>query len=367
MSRRHFSALLVAALVAAVAVALLVPGRTGKDDAGDELLLLEDVAANINDVDRLVFTAGGGVPVSTLERGEESWTISELQDYPADWGKVKKLLTGLAELRVVEIKTSNPEYFSRLGVADISLAGARGTLLEVSFDGQARSLILGDDATARGGQYLRPADQEQSVLVDRSLDASADPLDWADSEIVNIGSAQVAEIEILHPDGDQILISKVSADDPDFTLENLPANREVLSGWTVNSLANVFSMLRMDGVKPDTPLPDSEPVTIRLLTFSGLELKAEVFAVGKENSEEESREAEGWISLLAVVPESVATGDIGRVDGQAAEDFQQAAEEINLRTGGWLYRLPEAKYQSMTRRFAQLLKPLQDQQGADGG
>ncbi len=348
MGRRHFSVLFLFALLVAAAIALLVPVRTGHDEPGNKLQILEDMAASINDVNKLVFTAGGGAPVTTLEKGQSHWTISELHDYPADWNKVKGLLAGLAQAKVVEFKTSNPEYYPRLGVEDVKVSGAAGVLLDLSYGDESRALVIGNEATARGGQFLRPADQSQSVLIDHILDVSAEPMDWADNGVVDIGSGQVAELEILHPDGDLIRLSKVSADDTDFTLENLPEGREVLSSWSVNSMANLFSSLRMDGVKPALSPAPGDPVTVRLLMFSGLEIKAELFVLDER----------GWINISAVEPEQATVSGDDELRVLGAQDLQREAAGINMRSAGWLYRLPQLKHEAMTKRFEQLLKPL---------
>jgi len=350
MSKRHFSALLIAVLAAAAAIALLLPSRGGREASPNGGPVLEGLAERVNKVDRLVFTGGGGSPVSTLERDETVWRIAELGGYPADWGKLREFLAGLARAEVVEAKTANPEYYDRLGVEDPRQEGAQGILIEIFREGQGTALIAGNDATGRDGQYLRIADRAQSVLADRSLDATAEPIEWADTAVLDIGSALVAELEILHPDGERVSISKVSADDGDFTLAGVPEEREAASTWTVNSLANVFSLLRMDGVAPDDGSPAPDPVRIRALTFDGLEVNAEAF----------ERDGEYWIRVGADAPEP-ATEEGASEPGVGGEP--STADAINRRTAGWLYRVPELKFRAMTRRMEDLLKSTAD----DGG
>lgn len=356
MNQRQFSTLLMTALIVAVAIAFLLPSRTGKEEVASKPVFLEEIAAQVNEVDRLVFTAGEGT-VSTLVRGQVQWRVAELEGYPADWGKVKSLLLNLAQAEVVELKTSNPEYYTRLGVEDVNGDNAQGVLMEISRGEWKSAIISGNEATSLDGQYLRAADQSQSLLIDRSLDVSADPLHWVDAEVINIGSSQVADLEIIHPDGNRIRIEKLSADDPDFSLEGLPDDREVLSGWSVNSLANAFSTLRMDAVVADAAVQEGDPVNIRLLTFSGLEVRAEIFA----------QDDNGWIRIRATAPEPMDGDPNDELAAAASQNRQQAAEEINTRTGNWLYRLPAAKLETMTKRFEQLLKPLDGEQDIQGG
>ena len=51
----------------------------------------------------------------TLVRGEKRWSVKEKDGYRADMEKVKSALVGLAELRLQDPKTKNPELYDRLG------------------------------------------------------------------------------------------------------------------------------------------------------------------------------------------------------------------------------------------------------------
>ena len=107
---------------------------------------------------------------------------------------------------------------------------------------------------------------------------------------------------IQHPDGDRILARKISASDTDFTLENLPQGREQLSSWSVNSLAGLFSSLRMDAVKADPGPAGHDVVQVALLMFSGVEITAEVFEL----------EEQGWIRIKASAPDQTDVSAQGR-------------------------------------------------------
>lgn len=348
MSRRHFSILLVAAIVVAAAIVLLVPRQVGEGAAPSGQVLLETVAEQINEVDRLVISGAGGQPVSTLTRGDTRWTISELHGYPADWEKLRTVLEDLARAKVLETKTSNPDYYQRLGVEDTESEDAGGLLLEVSTPDHSARLIAGDDARDLGGQFVRLAGQPQSVLIDRTLELSADPVEWADRSIIDISSGFVAELEVRHPDGDRILASKVSADDADFTLENMPDGRSLVSSWSLNSMASALSALRLEDVQPELTEKASEPVVFRLLTFDGLEVVAETFELDGQN----------WVKLNANYSNAAQEDtDVGEVDSAAPLD--QAAA-INATTHGWLFSIPQSKAELLTRRLEQLLKPEQD-------
>ena len=359
MNRRYFSALLIAVMAVVIALVILVPSRSGHNSMPVESLFLPELGARINEASKLEVTTAGGALLTTIEKGEQRWTIMELDHYPADWNRLGNLLADLARASVVELKTSNPAYFSRLGVEDIGNADATGVLLEIHIGDQALAVVVGNKASSRNGQYLRLADDSQSVLIDRPLDVPLEPLDWADDEIVDIASALVAQVEIEHAGGERILARKISASDSDFTLENLPQGREQLSSWSVNSLAGVFSGMRMDAVKADSERSAGPAdVKVTVLMFSGVEITAELF----------EREEQGWIRIRASAP---VAADVGNLDTQAEPIEQdtarttiktanETASEINERTNGWLYRLPGTRVDSMSKTLEQLLKPLDE-------
>jgi len=352
MNRRHFFVLLIAAVVVIALITVLIPGQGDRDRIGPGGLLLQNIAPRINQADQVVISAAGGL-VTTLQRKETYWAIRELSDYPANWGKLRSLLSDLAQATVMETKTSNPDYYSRLGVEDMSSENATGLLLEVSIAEESASLIIGNSAGSLGGQFVRLAEQPQSVLTDRALDLTAEPIDWADATILDIGSALIAEIEILHPDGDRILASKISADDADFTLENIPPGRSLVSSWSVNSLASVFSLLRMERVQPDVVGAEAEPVIIRALTFSGLEVLTELFEI----------DGQSWLRIRANPELQQDTAE--NAGSPVVSELQSEAEAINEKTRGWLFGLPESRLESMKKRLEQLLAPPGETENAE--
>jgi hypothetical protein len=129
MSRKHFSLLLAVTLVVAAAV-LLIPGKTSRDSDVQHVLLIPDLQKQVNDLDRLRVSGPGGEPIATLLRGDGSWRVEETNGYRADWNQIRTLLADLAQAEVVERKTANPDYYTRLGVEDTSAPDATGVMLE---------------------------------------------------------------------------------------------------------------------------------------------------------------------------------------------------------------------------------------------
>lgn len=362
MSRRQFTWLLGAALIAVLAVMLMAPREAGEDGAPDARLL-PGFSDRVNDVDQVALVAAGAREVVTLRREPDGWVVDQLGGYPADWPKLHALLRDLAEAEVVEPKTANPEYHARLGVEDVATEEAGGVLVRIGGD-ESLGLVVGHAPSGRDGRYVRLQDNEQAVLVDREFELPPSPVEWAQREIVDLPSTEVREVEILHPDGDRVLVGKTSAEAADFALLNVPDGREARGGWANNQLGGAFTRLRADDIRVDD-LDGADaggevqgPVRIRVQTFDGLELIAELYALGAEG------EREDWLRLSAARPGEAAaasTANDGSADEAAGGAGAKELESLQARTRGWLFRVPAFKADTLRKRREDLLEPLAEE------
>jgi len=354
MSRKHFSVLAVLAAVAAL-VAVFLPRQTGQVDRFESAPLLPGFAEQANTIDWLRVTGAGGEVVATLERGAERWTVVEAGGYAADWGVLRPLLAGLADARVVEPKTSNPEYYDRLGVEDVAADDAQGVQIEFRAESGLPALILGNAAQGRNGQYARLAGEAGSVLIDRDLDVPKQRENWLDRAIVDVAEGEVVEVGIVHADGDTVLARKVSADDADFVLEGVAEGFEPRSAWTVNSLAGGLSSLRLDAVAPEEEIDWTGASRFRVLTADGLNVEAELVAAP---SGEDGGTSARWLRLSAGL---YTTGlDTGVEAGEDDAAVRERADAINRRVAGWAYRVPDYKASTMDKRMADLVQAVAD-------
>lgn len=350
MSKKHFSWLLGLTVVVAV-VAFLLPRETVRDNGMEASALLPDLEEKVNDIDWLRVSAEGET-IATLVRRDGRWVVEEAHGYAADWPQVHGLLTDLAGAQVIETKTSNPEYYDRLGVEDPGSPGAAGVMVEFGDSAGLPPVIAGNTAQGRGGQYLRLAGSAHSVLVDRELEISRATGEWLDSGIIDISENEVVEVAVTPFEGEPVLIRKISADDQNFELQNVPEGHEPKSSYTVNSLAGGLSSLTLDDVVPAQDLDWSEAVGYRLLTADGLNLEAVLLEVPAE----EGSSPEHWIRLEAGL--YTTTVDAG-VDPDGAGETAKRAEEINQRVGGWAYRIPRYKFSAMNKSMDDLVQAIE--------
>ena len=350
MSRMHFSWLLLATFLVG-AVVLILPQQTAKDIAPESGRFIPGLEDQVNEISWLQLTAAGGRTVATLERKGDLWTVKEASGYRADWDAVRELLSGLAQAVLVEPKTANPEYYDRLGVEDVSLESAGGTMVSFAPETGLSPVIVGNSARGRTGHYVRLADSESSALIDTVMNVPVERSAWLETSIVDISDAEVVEVELTHPDGEVVKIIKASADDENFQLQNIPEGREAKSDWSVNALGNVLAGLELDEVAAREELDWDGAGRLYLLTADGLVIEA---AMLERAGPEEGGESEFWIHLEAQL---YTTGVGAGTEGDTTEaDTRDRADAINDRVRGWAYRIPQFKYNAMNRRMEDLLK-----------
>lgn len=357
--KRNFLYLAVVTVLALLALWLLVPDEGSIEKSAVDILFLPEISKQINDVNRVEIISAGNETVATLVRNGARWQFEQMSGYPANWVKLQDLLAGLAQARVVELKTDKPKYYARLGVEDIAAVDAGSVLVRISIGDQTTGILVGRRATGSQGQYMRLQKSAASVLVDRKLDVSTGQLDWVDSKIIDISASEVAEVEIIHPQGERVFVTRISADQTDFDLVGLPQGREIKTSWAVNSLGSVFSMLNMEKVKPEGGVDWSDAVKMRLLMFSGIEIMADMLEAGDEHL---FRLRAGFPAADVVKNQpgddktSVEQQDIEK---RAANDVAKKVDDINQKAADWVYGITKQKYEAMVKKPEDLLKPLE--------
>lgn len=371
---------LAAALVVLGAVALLAQYDPQPPAPGGGLLL-PDLGEDLDRISRVSVIGAGSEPVATLVRGDDgSWTVAEKDGYPADVDKVRQTLIGLAEVRIVEPKTANPDFYDRLGVEAVEDEAAGGVAVILAGADTPVNVIVGNtEGTSQ--VYIRGADQAQSFLVDRNPDVGNETSDWLATEILAVSGTRMARVTVTHPDGEVVTVSKADSEQSNFDLDEIPPGRELQYASVANVMGNVLSNLNLQDVEPRTET--EEPVTVtEFVTFDGLAIIAESV----------EREDEPWVAFRAEYrppaeePETegdpVQEADVANAAGQVEDEVEAdtegtdiaaveteadgtdvAAEALALdqRLSPWRYRIASYQFDQMTRRLDDLLRDLPEE------
>ena len=288
---------------------------------------------------QVIEIAKGDTKFAVVRRGD-AWVVPDKSDYPARADVVRKALVGLSELETVDTKTRNPELYSRLNLQDPSAEGSKAVQITVKDgqDGVLAGLLIGKKRSAPVGAsgtpemiYVRKAGEAQTWLAQGQLEVRDSALDWALRDVVDLAGDKVAAVELAQPGAKAFSVRREKPDDKDFKLSDVPANKTVKSQWDVNAIASVLEALTFDDVAKDGTLTlGAAKGTDRFRTKDGLTVTITLLP----------KDSETWI----------------KVEAAGEGDAAAPAKEINQRTQGWLYRIPDYKRDKLLAKLDDLVQ-----------
>jgi hypothetical protein len=265
------------------------------------------------------------------------WVLIEKGNYPANAGKVRRLLLGLADLTLVEPKTRRPELWSRLDLDDPSNGRSTLVRLQGRTGGTAAELIVGKTrrnklGSGADGVYVRKPGDDQAWLARGSLDLPADLLGWLDRRILDLPASRIATVTLTASDGTELKLRRDKAD-ARFALAEPPDGAQLKADAALAEPASALASLELDDVvaTAELPVPENGVSTALFTTFDGLAVTVWLFA----------HDGADWITLDAM-------------GGGAAEAGAQA---IDARVANWTYKIPAARAKLLRTRLADLVEP----------
>ncbi len=370
MNSRRLVMLLGALLVlAALAVAVSMSQRP-PDDSGQ--LLLPDLKAHLNDVDKVVVRTGGNKTIATLARQKDGWALVERGSYPADVGKIRKDLIALAEAKILEQKTSNPELYGKLGVEDVAKETAAGVELDIGRGDKVTSVIVGNTGVGGGERaYVRRAGEPASWLVSGSFEVPRETAGWLDRGLTNVAANRVHAVTITHPDGTAVRLEKAAPDATDFTVLDVPAGRALSFPGVGNQIGAALSDLTLDTVDPASGFApgDVKPIVARIQTFDGLVVEVSTYRLPSGARVRFDASADQSLADRfapkpvggAQAPKDEKAPPAPEPEAGKRKSFEEVkaeAGELDARLGNWVYSLPDFKGEQLTRKMDDLLQPL---------
>jgi hypothetical protein len=246
----------VTALVVLAAVAAILVRQDATVTALKDTRAFPGLEDRIPDIARIEmsWSRDGAVEQVTVARDDGIWRILEQGGYPADTGRVRDFVLSLAELKLVEAKTADPERYARLGVADVSDAGSEATrvrMLGRDGDVLADVLIGKERASGTGAPmvYIRPAAEARSWLALGRVDDVQRAASWADNTVIDIGADRIQEIHLTGPDGKVLEVRRTGEGEKPFELMNMPEDREFATFYTLNEITDGLAKLSFEEVR----------------------------------------------------------------------------------------------------------------------
>lgn len=336
--------------------------------------LLPELAGKVEEVAEI--TVRTAERTMTARRMEEGWVLAEAADYPVDPEQVRGIVLGLAEMRLVEAKTDNPERLARLELEPVDAEDAKSRLVTLR-DASGRVLagvVLGKRkfslyGPGKAGMYVRLADSNQAWLADRAIDVPEEPLDWLERRILDLPEDRIAEVVLQPATAGSTILRRTSPAQERFVMVGLPAGRE-LDAEKVGRLVGAFGTMSMLDIAATSEKQGLEPRGRAVFrTFAGPEVDVAVSTLG------EGDDAEWWLALevregkprFPAGQDAEATQDEAEA-GTSAGDGAGAAPELDVaalrkRFEGRLFKVSRYIAERFTWTAEDLLKPVPEESG----
>ena len=328
MSARRVGWLLAAGLAVIAFAVWLSSRRHLERDMMVGALVLPGLEHNVNTVTKVSLRKGDGTR-ATLQKGGDAWRVEE-RGWPADVGKVRKLLLDLGALNIVEEKTRLPGNYPQLGVEDVSSPKATGTLVDIAGASRSWSVIIGKSSGAKSG-YVRVAGAPQTLLAAPLLTVDSDPKGWLEKTLLDVPVARVRQVEERPAKGPAFTAARDKKEQNDFTVSPLPKGRELTSAAAAEPITTALGSLTLDDVRKADPKSDPPATHALYRTFDGLEVDV-------------AGHKDGTHAFIAISARSTS------------KDTAAEAEQLTARLSGWEFEIPDYKYNAMFSPLEDLLK-----------
>ena len=361
-------------------------------------LLFPELMDQINDLNEVVLESN--LDKITLARGERGWGVKEKEGYPADLEKVKRTLIGMAELRIREPKTKNPELYKKLGLQDHDADESTSTLVTLKSNGGIgpTSLVIGqqrpDMSTPSLSEiFVRKPGNPQTWLVVGKLQLENILTEWLDKEIVDIDGKRIQRVKVSHPAGEVLTIYKTNPNELDYQIADMPKGYKISSPFNVNNVASTLAKLTLDDIKKEKEVDFETKSGVKALmeTFDGLQLTVQTAKDGETmyakvsaafdpsiiykaeeaepSAQEEGQKEEGQVSpekkegtsKPEATPKPEGADEESKASEPAkpkiksAEEVQKEVNAINKRLQDWVFKIAKFKVDNFSKKKNELI------------
>jgi hypothetical protein len=369
--------ILIVVAVVAVGAGVWLAGRQGSSgQPAGAAVLYPELKTQLNAINAVHVYKAGDARVVELKKQGESWTVSERDNYPADDSKVRKLLIAIADAKVLEEKTSKPESYATLGVEDTNAASATSLRIDLVGAPKPVSLIVGKQGAGARSNYVRRAGEPQSWLIDATIDTSSTPEAWLRKDIVDVSADRMQSAKVETKGAKPYTAAKSSRADTDFAVEGLPKGKSLSSPSAANSVATALAGLSLSDVRAASAFQSTPPTAkATFKTFDGLIVEVDGWVQDEKHFVAlrptfDAAQAERFKIATAPAPEKKdeekkdeEKKDAAKTDVNTPEppkpvtpNVDEDAKKLAAKTNGWVYEVPDYKYESLFKPADQLVK-----------
>lgn len=346
--------LLLAALAIGV-VAYYFNANTSPSSVDADSSLIPGLANNLNSVTKFTVTEAGNAVLSEVSKSDKVWVVESRDGYEANKTAVRILFNNLAEAKLVEAKTSNPDNYIKLGVENIDNENAQGILISVDGMNKPVHVVFGNaGSSGKNTQYVRRQGEQQSWLINKKFKLNTDVTDWLQKDILDIPPERIKTVQIIHPDGSVVNIANDGEDEYEYTLDAAEPEGKKLSESEIYQVANALSYLQLRDVATFSKLNTESitPVVTVFKTFDGLTITTKSYALDIEKYftiDVAFSAADIDKSVLSEGEQADSTSDSAMTsDPKAAEAL---ANKSKQKLEGWAYLFPTITQDALIKKL----------------
>jgi hypothetical protein len=364
MTSRRLLILGIAALLIIVAGVWLAGREGSTGTSAGTSALYPGLKEQLNAVNAVRLYKAGDARVVELVRKDDGWKVSERGSYPADEGKVRKLLIAIADAKTAEQKTADPQQYAKLGVEDTKATGATSLRIELVGTQKPVDLIVGKQAVGARANYVRRAGEPQSWLIDTTIDTSATPDAWLRKDIIDVSADRVQSATVSVKGGKPYTAAKSARAEQNFAVTGLPKGKSLSAPTAANSVAMALAALSLADVKPASAFQSTPPAArATFKTFDGLVVDVDGWIQDQKHyvalhPSFDAAQAERFKVATAPVEEKKdeKAGEQKEAPPQpAAPNVAEDAKKVTEKVTGWVYEIPDYKYESLFKPVDQLV------------
>ena len=365
MTSRRLLILIVAAIVA-IAAGVWLAGRQGSSGSSSGTsALYPELKQHLNSVSAVNIYKAGDARVVELTKQGEDWTVSERDNYPADDSKVRKLLVAVADAKVYEEKTSNPQAYATLGVEDTQGKSATSLRIELAGPSKPVNLIVGKQGVGARSTYVRRAGEPQSWLINATIDTSSTPEAWLRKDLIDVAADRMHSAIVEVKGAKPYTAAKTTRTDANFAVAGLPKGKSLSAPTAANSVATALTGLGLADVRAASAFqstPAAAHATFK--TFDGLIVDVDGWVQDQKHyvalrPSFDAAQAERFKLATAPVTENKSEeqqDDKAPEPPQpAAPNVEEDAKKVAAKVNGWVYEIPDYKYEALFKPVDQLV------------
>lgn len=329
MNTRSLGLLVLAILI----MSMLVYFHEGQQDLDDQVgtPVLPDFKEKRDQLSELEVVSSSAR--TTLSPVNGHWGVMNRNGYPVNFDKLVGLLDALSGAVYEEKKTSKPENFGVLDLRDLDQESSNAVRVHAVAGDKTFELLVGAGASGREGQFIRHPDDNQTWLVDRPIEVSADPSAWLDPVIIDIPEKNV--VQVHQGSGDEEVKAERAEDADNLTIRNLPESAELRYPTVADGLARALTNVRLTDVEPRTGDLPEDAATAWYKLADGGEIVVNAWKTDGGN-------------FMAFDLENIDMESEGR------------------RIEDWMYQVSQSTLDKFTRTMEDMIKTEDDQSGGAG-